>query len=495
MPALDTTTALLTKMIMTQHPISYRAQPIRFVKPARCHLTPLLVCISLPLAGWAQTGELLLNPNPDRKGTVTSPGSALPLEPFKYIPPAGASKNQQALDAVKRSPEQQRILDFNTAGNYQAAGTEGLALMATEKLDDELQLIIANSLAWTGRVREAIPTYQGLTKGKYANEASIGLANVFRWNGRDDQAAPLYRTVLAIEPENKDAIEGLELASRELRPRTTVSVGGSSDSSDIQRRAVTLNHRWRDSTSSNIMEIETSTVRDRLPTFQASQQDLTFRYQGLNLVLKPSFEISSATKTNGSVFASGQISLFDEQLSLKAGRINWGRIATNPNGLAANLSAWNAGLIWSQTLAFGRLSARANYYDISDGNRIVTSSVNLAPSWRPLGNHFKPFVGVETRDAKFNSLNYWSPAQGYGTAYAGVLAEWDGPDWNFYTSAQAGAPLYGDAGNSWNVVVGGKRWITSDMAVGFSAGALSSKRDNTEYKAKSANMSLEKLWK
>ena len=451
--------------------------------------------MGLPLASWGQTGELSLNPNSDRKGAATPPGGAIPLESFKYIPPAGASKNQQASEAIRRSPEQQRILDFNTAGNYQAAGTEGLALMSKEKLDDELQLIVANSLAWTGRVKEAIPTYQGLAKGKFANEANVGLANVFRWNGRDDQAAPLYRAVLATDPENKDAIEGLELTSRELRPRTTVSFGGSNDSSEIQRRVATVNHRWRDSTGSNIMEIETSAVRDRLPTFQANQQDLTFRYQALNLALKPSLEISSATKTSGSVYASGRINLFDDQLSLQAGRLNWGRIATNPNGLAANLSAWNAGLIWNQSLSFGRLLARANYYDISDGNRIVTSNVNLASSWRPLGSHFKPFMGIETRDAKFNSPNYWSPAQGYGTAYAGVLAEWDGPDWNFYTSAQAGAPLYGDAGNSWNVLVGGKRWVTSDIAVGFSAGMLSSKRDNAEYRAKSATVSVEKLWK
>ena len=480
---------------MTQYLISHRAQPIRPVRSAGRHLAPFLVCMGLPLAGWTQTGELLLNANPDRKGTVTSPGIGLPLEPFKYIPPAGASKNQQASDAVNRSPEQQRILDFNAAGNYQAAGTEGLALMTTEKLDDELQLIIANSLAWTGRVKEAIPTYQGLGKGKYTNEANIGLANIFRWNGRDDQAAPLYRAVLANDPENTDAIEGLELSARELRPRTTVSFGSSSDSSNIQSRVATVNHRWRDSTGSNIMEIETSAVTNTLPTFQANQQDLTFRYQALNLALKPSLEISSATKTSGAVYGSGRINLFDDQLSLQAGRLNWGRIATNPNGLAAKLSAWNAGLIWDQSLSFGRLVARANYYDISDGNRIVTSSVNLASSWRPLGSHFKPFVGVETRDAKSSSSNYWSPAQGYGTAYAGVLAEWDGPDWNFYTSAQAGVPLYGDAGNSLNVLVGGKRRITSDLAVGFSAGTLSSKRDNTEYKAKSANVSLEKLWK
>ncbi len=458
-------------------------------------LAPLVIFMGLPFVSWAQTGELLLNPNNDRTGTAITPGGALSLEPFKYILPAGASKNQQASESIKRNPEQQRILDFNTAGNYQAAGTEGVALMSREKLDDELQLIIANSLAWTGRVKEAIPAYQGLTNGKFTNEANVGLANVFRWNGRDDQAAPLYQAVLASDPENKDAIEGLELSSRELRPRTTVNFGGSSDSSDIQRRVATVNHRWRDSTGANIMEIETSAVRDTLPNFQANQQDATFRYQALNLALKPALEISAASRNGGSIYGSGRINLFDDQLSLQAGRINWGRLATNPNGLAANLSAWKAGLTWNQNLSFGRLLARANYYDISDGNRIVTSSVNLTSSWRPLGNHFKPFVGVETRDAKFNSSNYWSPAQGYGTAYAGVLAEWDGPDWNFYTSAQAGLPLYGDAGNSWNVLVGGKRWVASDVAIGIGAGMLSSRRDNSGYRAKSANVSVEKLWK
>lgn len=489
-------------MKKTQHLTLHRVANARPVIPSGWQITSLLIFTGLPMASGAQTGELLLSPNSSLKGAVTSPGSALPLEPFKYIPPASAGKTKEALDAVKRNPEQQRILDLNTAGNYQAAGTEGLALMSREKLDDDLQLIVANSLAWTGRTKEAIPTYQALANGQYANEANVGIANLFRWNGRDDQAAPLYRAVLAKDPENKDAIEGLELTARELSPRTTISFGGSRDSSDIQVRAATINHRWRDNSGSRIMEVEASTTRNTLPTIQTRQPDATFRYQALDLALKPSFEISSASKisangnNNGAnLFASGRINLFDDQLALRAGRVNWGRISTNPNGIASNLAAWNTGLTWNQSLPIGRLTARGDFYSISDGNRIVTSSVNLASAWRPLGNHFKPFVGIETRDAKFNSANYWSPSQGYGTAYAGVLAEWDGPDWNFYTSAQFGVPLYGDAGNSWNVLVGGKRWITSDVAVGFSAGSLASKRDNSEYRAKSANVSLEKLWK
>ncbi len=489
-------------MTITKTTILHRAHQTDSVKPSGWKLTSLLICMGLPFISWAQTGELSINPSLDRKGTAAPPGSVIPIEPFKYIPPAGAGKTLEALEAIKRTPEQQRILDFNTAGNYQAAGTEGLALMTKEKLDDDLQLIVANSLAWTGRIKEAIPTYQGLIKGKYANEANIGIANVFRWSGRDDQAAPLYRTVLASDPENKDAIEGLELSNRELKPRTTVSFGGSRDSSEIQVRVATINHRWRDNSGSRIMEIEASAVRDTLPTVQTRQPEATFRYQALDLALKPSLEISSASKlsvngnNNGAnLFASGQISLLDDQLSLRAGRINWGRISTNPNGLAANLAAWNAGLTWNQDLPFGRLTASGNYYNISDGNRIVTSSVNLKSSWRPLGSHFTPFVGFETRDAKFSSSNYWSPAQGYGAAYAGVIAEWAGPEWNFYTSVQGGVPLYGDAGNSWSVQTGGKRWVTSDVAIGFNAGVLSSKRDSAEYKSKSASVSVEKLWK
>jgi hypothetical protein len=374
-------------------------------------------------------------------------------------------------------------------------GTEGLALMSKEKQDAELQLIVANSLAWTGRFKEATPTYQGLTNGKYANEANVGLANLQRWSGRDDLAAPIYRTVLASAPTNDDALEGLELTTRELSPRTTLSAGASNDSSDIQRRSNAINHRWRDKTGSNIMEIETSAVRDWLPNIETRQQELTVRYESLSLALKPSMELSMPTGANRTLFGSVRIKVADDAVSLSAGRVNWGRMATNPNALALGLTASHLGVAGVQEFSLGTLRGRFDYFDISDNNRIISTTLNLASNWRPLGNNYKPFVGVQTRAAQFTASNYWSPEQGSGSLYAGLLGEWGSAHWSLYASAQTGVRLYGDAGKSWSVSAGGKRWLTDDLALSMTFWAMENIRNNTNYTAQSANVSLEKLWR
>lgn len=393
-----------------------------------------------------------------------------------------------------RSPAARRVAELGAAGKYQEAGSEGLALLAQEKPDEELRLVIANSLAWTGRLQEAIAVYQGLLGGKYASEASIGMANALRWRGRDDQALPLYRAVLAREPGNADAQEGLRLARRELRPRTTVSFGALKDSSDVRRQMATVNHRWRDANLADSYEIETSGVRDSQPGIEARQQDLTLRYQAPSLPLKPSVELGTANHAGQTLYGSVRVRLGDNDAVAELGRVNWGRIATNPNALQAGLRATHLGLNASQGFGFGTLSERLDYYDISDGNAIVAADARLASSWRPLGNHIKPFVGAEMRRAKFNTPNYWSPQDGFGSLYGGALAEWGAADWSFYSSAQAGLRLYGDAGTSWSLSAGGKRWIADDVGVGFNLWSMASQRNNVAYRAKSANVSLEKLW-
>lgn len=446
------------------------------------------------------------------KSPAPSGGAIQTAQPYQYVPPVSAGLRDQAqppapplqkaaispqsgAELPKKGAAEQRILDLNAAEDFSAVGTEGLALLATEKPDDALQLIIANSLAWTGRLNEAVPTYQGLVNGKYANEANVGLASIQRWRGRDDQAMPLYQRVLAADPGNAGALEGIELATRELVPRTLVSFGGSIDSSDMQRKSTTVNHRWRDRSGTNIMEVETSGVRDELPTSDASQQDVTLRYRALDLALKPSLELSMPTKSSRNLYGKAHLVFDDYNMSLDVGRVNWGKIATNPNALASHLAATTVGLEATQSLSVGDLTGRIDYFDISDGNNILTSSLRLASKWRPFGSHIKPFVGMETREASFNTPNYWSPSQGFGTAYVGLLGEWGRADWNFFTSAQAGAALYGDAGTSWSVSAGGKRWLSNDVAIGLNLWSMASWRDNAAYRAKSVIVNLEKLWR
>jgi hypothetical protein len=55
--------------------------------------------------------------------------------------------------------------------------------------------------------------------------------------------------------------------------------------------------------------------------------------------------------------------------------------------------------------------------------------------------------------------------------------------------------LWGDAGNGWGVSTGGKRWLSSDVALSLNLWAMSGWRDNSNYKAQAASMTLEKLWR
>jgi hypothetical protein len=428
------------------------------------------------------------------------------ISPFSYLPAAGSgtqgggASNSLASELdpnhPKRTPPQQRIADFNTAGDYQSAGTEGMALLAKEKPDDGLQLIIANSLAWTGRLNEAVPAYMGITQGEYANDAYVGLANILRWRGRDHQAAPIYQGVLTNDPENVGALQGLELAGRELAPKTTITFGANEDNSESRRRYGTLNHRWRTGENgAGIVELETSSIRDTLPGVEADQRDLTARYQAMDLELKPSVELSLPTNTNNSVYGSARIQFDEDRGTLEAGRVNWGRLAMNANALAANLSATHLGGSEKRTFDFGTVSGKVNFFDISDGNTILATNIHLTSSWRPFGNNWKPFAGVDTRNAKFASARYWSPSNGSGSAYGGLLGEWATEDWLLYVSGQMGFGFYGDAGTSWSAAGGGKTWLTRDIALGINLWAMAGWRDAATYRAQAANVTLEKLWR
>lgn len=484
-------------MIPSHAPRPTRSNMMYLPQSFKTKTLPLLVFLSLPLTVVANDKGFLPTTAPDYQGISPSLGGSIQLAPFKYIPPAVPSgkARQPDPDLPKRSPDQQRLVELNTAGDYQVLGSQGYAMIKSDKLDDELQLMIANSLAWTGRLKEAISVYHGLEKGKYANDAKVGLANIYRWSGREELAAPIYKGILTSDPSNADAQEGLVLAMRELIPRTTLSFGASNDSSDMQRRSGTVTHRWRDVSGSSIYEVETSRVRDALPSSEATQQDVSFRYQNISVALKPSLELSIPTQENRALFGSLRINLYEDQVAIQSGRVNWGRLATNPNALASGLTASHVALSASYNSPFGKVSGRYNYYNISDGNTVVTSNLNVDSSWRPLGNNFKPFFGLETRYAKLSTPNYWSPTLGSGTAYVGLKGEWNEADWSLYSAGQVSTPFWGEAGRGWSISAGGKRWFSNEMAISMNIWAMATHRNNTAYRAQAANIYLEKLWK
>jgi hypothetical protein len=424
-----------------------------------------------------------------------APPTGFVFESFKYIPSATAGAAGDADNAPTRKPSQQRIVDLYTASNYTQAGTDGLGLVVAEQPDDALKLIIANSLAWTGRLKEATAVYQTVTEEALVPDANVGIANVLRWKGQDHLAAPIYRDILARSPAHADAVAGLEMAERELSPRTTVTMGGISDSNEFRRGAATVNHRWRDESGFNIMEVELNGVRDTLPDVEAKQQDVTLRYQALGTTFKPAVELSVPSGTSRTVYGGLKLWMDDDRVQLDVGSVNWGRLVNNANALNLGLSATHLGLLGKRDTFLGDLMGRFDYYNISDTNTVWSSDIRLTSNLRPFGNAIKPFIGLETRKAMFFTPNYWSPQDGSGNLYMGLQGEWQTEDWSLYGSGQVGFPVYGDAGQSWSASAGMKRWITRTVALSFNLWAMATTRDGTAYRAQSAFVSLEKLWR
>ncbi len=396
----------------------------------------------------------------------------------------------------KKSPALQKIDDLANKGDYDGVARQGLLLLAQDKNNAELRLLVANSLAWTGFLDQAAAQYQLLLDTSQAQDAQVGLANVYRWRGQDEQALPLYKAVLARSPKNEAALEGLRLAERELAPRSLITAGAAVDSSDAKRRALAINHRWRDRSGRHVFEVEMGANNDQLLALHQNERDVTLRYQALGLPLQPKLEIAEQYQPNRVLTGSLRLHWSGAQNYIELGRLDWGKLASNAKALKGALTADHVGAAFATRGRWGELSGKIDNYSISDGNDIISSGLRFVPAWRPLGNHVKLFTGIETRDARKGAVagSYWAPVDGFGSGYVGLQTDWGGADWSLYGSGQVGARLYGEAGNSWSLSAGGKWWLGSDFAVGLNMFGLGSRRDNAGYRAKAVNVNLEKLW-
>ena len=267
--------------------------------------------------------------------------------------------------------------------------------------------------------------------------------------------------------------------------------GGSKDSADTLQHNIILNARWRDETNTSVWEVETSNDQLKNTVIRAKGSELTVRYRLLDTPFKPRFEVG-IDKNN--VYGNFGVEFNALPIKVDVGRVNWGKLSANPLGLSAGLSAIHVGAQLNLPTPYGKLFASADNFRVSDSNIITASTLRFTSSWQPLGNHVKFFGGIETRSAKFASLSYWSPTEGYGSAFVGIGGEWGDSDWDVNASAQVGNRLYGEAGRNWSAALTAKKWITSDIALGANVWAMASKRGFQQYADRSIYFSVEKVW-
>jgi hypothetical protein len=210
--------------------------------------------------------------------------------------------------------------------------------------------------------------------------------------------------------------------------------------------------------------------------------------------MQPKVYVNFQGLPKGGAFGGVRLRLADGPTHFYADRLAWGPLAVSARATDAGMTAYHLGVESTQSTSLGSFYGRLSGYRVSDSNTVLTSALRFTPAWRPLGQGIKAYVSTDTRDVKFNSLNYWSPASGSGTVSVGLSAEWSDKDWVLYSSGQMGRPIYGESGNSWSASAGGKRWLGKDYALGLNMWGMSSWRDGANYRARSMTVNLEKLW-
>jgi tetratricopeptide (TPR) repeat protein len=431
--------------------------------------TRLAILLLLVAGAWAATpgaqppsGDALSGPIP--------PGTLDPRYPVK------------PLDGVLRDLQQDRLaapaLERYGAGDYDAAARLGLRVLPQAPDRPGLRFAVANSLAWTGRYDGATEQYRELFGTVYDARARIGLANVLRWRGQADLAEPYYLEALAREPGHEEATQGLTLARRELRPTLTLRSTRTADNQDVRRDELLLSYRrWSDDRNWRF-ELGALGGRHRSPAGAWTPRGVLASAWATRLPLAPQIEAAyyDSDVRGARLFATLQIEPIRGHLRIRAGRVSWGRTAFSPGAAADDLSAGLLGLFAESDTGIGGLRGRLDYYDISDGNRVLDGEAQLTPAWQPLPGRLIWFGGLYAREAEREDPRYWSPRPAYALAFLGLRRDWSFERSDLNASVRRGFGRSSTAGDSWSVGVSGRHWLTNELAVGLEAWAVDTPR-------------------
>jgi tetratricopeptide (TPR) repeat protein len=380
------------------------------------------------------------------------------------------------------------------AGAYGRAAKLGAAALAQQPGNDSLRLIVANSLAWSGRLDAAVLQYEKLYGTPLENSGKIGIANVMRWRGRANEAEPIYEAILARDPSNKEAQEGKRLTDRELRPQVNKSVQLTGQTGGFTRiESSTMYGRYTEDRSLK-WGAGYTLGKDR----KAPQADKFASIQGyvqaVNWPAAPRLDLSVADGFNKTrLYGLVSADLVPDTFGVRIGLVNWGHLATNSQAQAAGLFARRAGAYWNIGGDWGDLKTNLDAYRVSDGNFVWDAQATYTPAWQPVPQLFTWYTGVYAKAADKTAASYWSPSSTYGLALLGLKKSWYYDRGDLSVGFQAGFKLTDEARNNLSLSANGKYWFTESTALGFDLYAASSPRP-AEYKQRTLNINLLRLW-
>lgn len=395
------------------------------------------------------------------------------MRPFRWLFVAAACA--AAGHAAAQSPALERY----QKGEYLEAARLGTTELAgAGSSNAELRFAVANSLAWTGQYRPALEHYRALLGTPFETRAHIGMGNVLRWQGQADLAEGHYRSALAAEPGNQEALRGVELAGRELRPAVTTRLGRTADNQGASLNELSLKYRhwtsdraWRWEAGVQAGSHETREGDWRPKALQAS-------VWAPRMALAPKLEASLYDNgASGKRLLGGlQVEPLRDVLRLRIARVDWGRVAFSGAATRDGLTATALGAFASLPSVVGEVRARFDAFDISDDNRVYDAEAQITPAWQPLPWQLRWSTGIYGRRAQREDPRYWSPHPAYGVAFVGLQRGWYVDRFDVTASIRRGFAFTETARHSWGASASGRYWLNRDTAIGIEAWGVKAPR-------------------
>jgi Tetratricopeptide repeat len=382
---------------------------------------------------------------------------------------------------------------FN-AGQHSQASRLGAKALVSDPSNQALRLMVAQSLAKSGRTEAAADQYEKLVNGPYQTAARLGLAEIYRRNGHPELAEAIYEQVLAKDPNNKEAGAGLKASKKALSATIDKTVYFGKDNLGFKRfESATRFSKYSEDRSIR-WGVGYSLGKDSNAPSADKYASVHSFVQALQWPLTPRLDAHIADGFNKTrLYALVTADLIPNQVSLKFGLVNWGRQSFNASAQSAGLFARHVGMTANFSTELGDFRSHADVFNVSDGNFVWDAQLQFTPVIQPLPFGVQWYAGLSAKRADQFNARYWSPVQTYGLALVGLKKHWVFERGDFGLGLQSGVAITNQARNNFAVIASGKYWISEDMALSLDFNSLKSPRPS-DYRQHLLTVNLQRLW-
>lgn len=389
--------------------------------------------------------------------------------------------------------------DLNSTLDWQAAPLEVIRQVSKSLAQDpsqiEKRLTLAHALAKISRKDAAITQYQKLYGTRLEVAARIGVGNLLRAQGLPEAAEEAFKAALAKDPASLEALAGQQKTTRELRPRIDSQLQLVSQQDRLSRKVSYSTYSTYTDDRAYRWGLGYGYGQDHeLGFVQERALQLQGFFQWLNQPSRPKLELTVSNYTKKTrLFGLVSFEIPETGIHLRAGLIDWGRLALTGTARVDGLFARWINFSLGARLASTTIQGRLDFYSISDSNRLWDVGLNVVPDWQPLPDGMSWYAGLSAKRAERSDPRYWSPVSTQTLGLLGLKRDWFFERGNLSVGVEAAGRLTEETKNSLSLSATGKYWFTDSTAIAFDLYGTSPGR-NTELRSRTLNLFLQRIW-